>query len=243
MKKIDSQRLIICDLQSELFVKSRTLECSSEIFIRRFMNSKIVKLYDNEQILYDTVSPEDVFEYLNEEYGETKYGKIKYSEDELYWIGHLYRYFACTYELSSRQVYKIVKPKELKSLFKAYHSLDTAQAIERILEAKNLNLNIDYMEKGLEILRKLRKNINTYYYILSKDEHNKRILKLNNLNEIKEQDIVVLKYKDTDEIIKTKVIKVNSKNNENEKYLNEEETTYDLLIYNDNLRINLKIIN
>ena len=50
MKKIDSQRLIICDLQSELFVKSRTLECSSEIFIRRFMNSKIVKLYDNEQI-------------------------------------------------------------------------------------------------------------------------------------------------------------------------------------------------
>ena len=39
---------------------------------------------------------------------------------EIYWIGYLYRYFAFIYELSSVQVYKIVKPKELRCLFLPY---------------------------------------------------------------------------------------------------------------------------
>ena len=42
------------------------------------------------------------------------------------------------HELSSAQVYKIVKPKELRGLFLTYHTMDPAQAIERILEAKGM---------------------------------------------------------------------------------------------------------
>lgn len=33
---------------------------------------------------------------------------------------------------------KLIKPKELRELFLAYHTLDPSQAIERILEAKNI---------------------------------------------------------------------------------------------------------
>ena len=56
----------------------------------------------------------------------------------MYWIGYLYRYFSITYELTSAQVYKIIKPKELRGLFLPYHTMDPSQAIERILEAKGM---------------------------------------------------------------------------------------------------------
>ena len=40
--------------------------------------------------------------------------------------------------MTSAQIYKIVKPKELRDLFLPYHTMDPAQAIERILEAKGM---------------------------------------------------------------------------------------------------------
>ena len=43
--------------------------------------------------------------------------------------------------MSSIQVYKIVKPKELRGLYLPYHTLDPSQAIERILGSKNLLLD------------------------------------------------------------------------------------------------------
>ena len=159
MRTIDNNGLILCDIQSELFEKSIHLDCSSEIFIRRFMNSNVAKQFDSTQVLNDTLTIDNIFEELIDEYGDTSYGSVKYSRSELYWIGHIYRYFSYTYDISSKQVYKIVKPKELRSLFLAYHTFDTKQAIERILESKNIVLDKDYTEVGIQILRRLRKNV------------------------------------------------------------------------------------
>lgn len=159
MKNIDNNGLILCDLQSELFESSLSIDCSTEIFIRRFMNSKIAKRLDSTQILDDTLTISDILEELVKEYGHTSYGSIKYTKNELYWIGHLYRYLCYTYEISSKYAYKIIKPKELRKLFSAYHTFDTKQAIERILESKNLNLDKNYTVLGLQILRRMRKNI------------------------------------------------------------------------------------
>ena len=78
---------------------------------------------------------------IEEEYGASTYGSVKYNLNELYWIGYLYRYFSYTYNMSSIQVYKIVKPKELRGLYLPYHTLDPSQAIERILGSKNLLLD------------------------------------------------------------------------------------------------------
>ena len=86
-----------------------------------------------------------------------KYGKEKYTNNEMYWIGYLYRYFSYTYELSSYRVYKMVKPKELRNLYLPYHTLSVEQAIERILEAKNIQLEVDDIHKQLEIYKKIRK--------------------------------------------------------------------------------------
>ena len=66
--------------------------------------------------------------------------------------------FAYTYDKTSKQVYKTVKPKELRGLFLPYHTMDPAQAIDRILEAKELaNENADEEKRQFEIYKRIRK--------------------------------------------------------------------------------------
>ena len=148
MKKIDKDGLILCDIQAKAFEISITaMNTSSEIFVRRFMNSKIAKEMDNLSVLQDNLQAKDILDRIDEEYGKSDYGSVKYTKNEMYWIGYLYRYFAYTYNMSSIQVYKIVKPKELRGLFLPYHTMDTAQAIDRIIEAKGIAIDSADEEK------------------------------------------------------------------------------------------------
>lgn len=147
MKKIDKDGLLLCELQAKIFEMSiDATEVSSEIFIRRFMNSQISKSIDSCEILQTNMQANDILERIEEQYGKSNYGSKRYTKNELYWIGYIYRYFSYTYEKSSVQIYKIVKPKELRALFLPYHTLDPSQAIERILEAKNLFIVDDKAE-------------------------------------------------------------------------------------------------
>ncbi len=159
MKKINKDGLLLCDLQAKTFECAVDLtSVSSEIFIRRFMNSKIAKAMDNESILQTNMHEKDILDRIEEQYGKLEYGSIKYTHNEMFWIGYLYRYFCYTYELSSVQVYKIVKPKELRGLFLAYHTMDIAQAIERILEAKGLLVDEETeIKRQYEIFKRIRK--------------------------------------------------------------------------------------
>ena len=158
MKKIDHDGLLLCKIQGAIFENSlKKTKTSSEIFIRRFMFSNIAKEFDSKAYLNGSITKDEVFELIEDEYGESSYGKNKYSEQVLYWIGYLYRYFSYTYELTSKQVYRHVKPKELNGLYLAYHTLDCAQAIERILEAKNISFDIDEQNKRLlQIIKETR---------------------------------------------------------------------------------------
>jgi hypothetical protein len=159
MRKISKDGLLLCKLQAEAFENSiDKMDTSSAIFIRRFMKSEIAKRLDNESILESNIQANDILELINEEYGISNYGSVKYTRNEIYWIGYIYRYFAFTYEMSSAQVYKIVKPKELRGLFLPYHTMDPAQAIERILEAKEMIVDEETeLKRQYEIFRRIRK--------------------------------------------------------------------------------------
>lgn len=155
MRTFDETGLKLSRMQAELFVLSASkLECSSPIFLRRFMLSKVAARMDRDGFLYESCTAAGILQEIEEEFGATNYGKEKYSTEELYWMGYLYRYWSYTYEKSSKQVYKLMKPKELRGLYYPYHSLDPAQAIERILESKNLGEE-DLTQKGVEILRRI----------------------------------------------------------------------------------------
>ena len=158
MKKINKDGLLLCKLQATAFENSiDKMDSSSEIFIRRFMNSKVVKSLDNLSILDSNIQANDILQLINDEYGITNYGSVKYTRNEMYWIGYIYRYFSFTYELSSVQIYKIVKPKELRELFLPYHTMDPSQAIERILEAKGMltDKNAE-LERQYKIFKRIR---------------------------------------------------------------------------------------
>ena len=156
MKKIDKDGLMLCELQAKTFeITFSKGSSSSEIFRRRFMNSKIVTQFDNLGILQSNLQEKDVLQCVDEEYGLSEYGSVKYSKNELYWIGYIYRYYSYTYDIPSKQVYKIIKPKELRGVFLPYHSLDPSQAIERILDAKGLLISDeDEINRQYKILRK-----------------------------------------------------------------------------------------
>ena len=159
MKKIDNDGLLLCEMQAKAFELSGIEQnTSSAVFIRRFMNSDVAKQLDNMAVLQSNMQAADILKLIDEEYGKSEYGSVKYSLNELYWIGYIYRYYAYTYDTTSRQVYKIVKPKELRDLFLPYHTMDPAQAIDRILEAKGLaNENDDEEKRQFEIYKRIRK--------------------------------------------------------------------------------------
>lgn len=155
MRAFDESGLKLCRMQAELFVMSASkLECSSPIFLRRFMLSKVAVRMDQDGFLYESCTEEGILQEIEDEFGATNYGKEKYSTEELYWMGYLYRYWCYTYEKSSKQVYKQIKPKDLRQLYYPYHSLDPAQAIQRILESQNL-VEEDLTQKGVQILRRI----------------------------------------------------------------------------------------
>ena len=158
MKKIDKDGLILCDIQAKAFEISITaMNTSSEIFVRRFMNSKIAKEMDNLSVLQDNLQAKDILDRIDEEYGKSDYGSVKYTKNEMYWIGYIYRYYAYIYGKTSKQVYKIVKPKELRGLFLPYHTMDTAQAIDRIIEAKGIAIDsADEEKRQYEIYKCIR---------------------------------------------------------------------------------------
>ena len=160
MKTIDRDGLLLCDLQAKTFERSVDQEEeSSAVFVRRYMNSKAAKWLDSKTVLASNIQPADLLDMVEEEYGHSTYGSQKYTHNEMYWKGYVYRYFAYTYKQSSASVYRTIKPKELRGLFLPYHTMDPSQAIERILEAKGLQSKPEEdLMYQYHIFRKIRSN-------------------------------------------------------------------------------------
>jgi len=156
MREMDNYGLKLCKFQAEVFQKSiDEMDCSSRVFVRRFMLSDLAKRMDKDGFLFDAIDVIDALHEINSQFGPSDYGTVKYRKEELYWAGYIYRYWSYISEKNSKQIYKMVKPEELKKLYFPYHSLDPEQAIERIQESKGI-VKIDDIKRGVEILRNVR---------------------------------------------------------------------------------------
>lgn len=156
MRKMNHYGLKLCQFQAELFQNSiEETECSSGIFVRRFMHSDLAKRMDTDGFLFDATDLQDALSEIEIEFGRSDYGKIKYGSEELYWTGYIYRYWSYINEKSSKQIYKIIKPDELRKLYFSYHSLDPEQVIERIKESKGVKEEDD-IQRGVEVMKKVR---------------------------------------------------------------------------------------
>lgn len=152
MKKIDEVGYELAKYQAGLFaISADYLSCSSKYFVKKFMNSFLASRMDKVGFLFESL---DIYAALDELKNETDLtkGKEKVPSYILEWAGYLLRYWAYTYEVSSKFIFKHIKLDELVILYEPYHSLDIEEAIERINEAKNIRY-FTSIKDAVEILK------------------------------------------------------------------------------------------
>lgn len=155
MKKLNFNERKLCQIQGKIFEESiQKVQCSSLIFIRRFMQSSLATKFDDYSFLVIALDINDCFYEIENEYGFSSYGKIKYSKNEMFWIGYIYRALSIIYKLSSKKVFSLFNAKEIVKYYNIFHTFDIEQAAEKMMESINYNV-LDIEEASYRILKKL----------------------------------------------------------------------------------------
>jgi len=128
---MDSIQLKLCDIQGRLF--ERSMNYASEGFIRDFMNSEVAEHLDSPYNKLQWMGEEYLLDELTDEKKLSKEGE-KYSPEVLYWIGYIYRYWACSRNEKSKKIYRHAPAKTMKRNYAAFHSFDPSIAIDDLIE-------------------------------------------------------------------------------------------------------------
>ena len=131
MRKDKGARL---QYQGKLFEKSAELDCSSSIFMRRFLHSELLNDLDNSKSISFDIN--EGIKSILEQFGDSSYGKEKYSKAALFWIGYMYRYIAYTREQETSYIMKLFNHKQMNNVYYSYHTQDPEWCIKSLL---NLN--------------------------------------------------------------------------------------------------------
>lgn len=142
MRKFNHEGLLLAEYQGKLFEKSSELNCSTAIFMRRFLHSNLLKKLDgNNQILITFDVNEGIYSIL-EQFGDSNYGKVKYSKSALFWMGYMYRYISYTREQSTKFIMSLFNYKQMNDVYYSFHTQDPEWCIQNLLEINNLSENI-----------------------------------------------------------------------------------------------------
>ncbi|WP_337409487.1 hypothetical protein, partial [Holdemanella sp.] len=77
-----------------------------------------------------------------EQFGDSNYGKLKYSKNSLFWIGYMYRYISYTREQSTKFIMKIFNYKQMNDVYYSFHTQDPEWCIKDLLEINGLSEKI-----------------------------------------------------------------------------------------------------
>ena len=140
-REMDAGGLLLCRYQAEIFALSRSLDIGSREFIKRFVYSSVCFDLDSLAIFS---RPFDANEAIDSLKSGIKASKAeKWSEDELHWVGYIYRYWAYVDGIDTKRVYKMMPPKKIKPFYPLYHGMDPQEAIDIWKKEYNLVPNID----------------------------------------------------------------------------------------------------
>jgi hypothetical protein len=130
---MDSIQLKLCDIQGRLF--ERFTAYASEGFIRDFMNSEVAEHLDSPYNKLQWMGEEYLIDGLGDERALDTEGE-RHSPEVLYWIGYLYRYWACARGERSRRIYRQAPAKTMRRNNMAFHALDPDVAIDDLIEIR-----------------------------------------------------------------------------------------------------------
>ncbi len=132
---MEELQLKLCDIQGRLFELSAKKKYNSVAFVKAFMTSEIAKALDSEYNRMQWAGEE----YLLEEVISAMGNKISvdedvFSEEVLYWIGYIYRYWHYHTGEDSAKIYKQAPVETMKRNYLMFHTMSPALAIEDLKE-------------------------------------------------------------------------------------------------------------
>ena len=135
-------QLKLCDIQGRLFELSAKKKYSSVAFIKAFMTSATAKELDSKYNRMQWAGEEYLLEEVVSAAGEslTKSGEV-FSDDILYWIGYIYRYWHYYTGEDSAKIYKQAPVETMKRNYMMFHTMDPELAIEDLKEIHNQKSN------------------------------------------------------------------------------------------------------
>ena len=134
MKKFDHDGLLLAEYQGKLFEKSTELRCSTAVFLRRFLYSDLAKKMDTNEVATLSLDVNEGIESILNQFGESDYGKTKFSKNALFWMGYMYRYLSYTRGVTTKFVMNLFPYKQLNDVYYSFHTQDPEWCVQSLLE-------------------------------------------------------------------------------------------------------------
>ena len=77
----------------------------------------------------------------------------------MYWLGFIYRYICYTRECSTKFIFELIPPSELKTHYYVYHTQSEEWVVNRILETRDLTEDI--FDKNKRLKKRLKEQYKT----------------------------------------------------------------------------------
>ena len=142
MRNFDHNGLLLAEYQGKLFEKSSDLNCSTGIFIRRFLHSELLNKLDSNNPALLSLDVNEGITSIIEQFGDTDYGNIKYSKSALFWIGYMYRYISYTREISTKFILDIFTYKQMNDVYFSFHTQAPEWCINSLLDINGIDDSI-----------------------------------------------------------------------------------------------------
>ena len=131
-----SIELQLCDIQGRLFKLSAQRGINSAEFVKVFMKSATAKALDSTYNRMQWAGEEYLLEEVIDEAGDgfEKPGEV-YTEELIYWIGYIYRYWHYVTGESSKEIYKLAPVKVMKQNYERLYLMTPEEVIEILKES------------------------------------------------------------------------------------------------------------
>ena len=132
-----SIELQLCDIQGRLFKLSVQRGISSAEFIKVFMKSATAKALDSTYNRMQWAGEEYLLEEVIDEAADRfKKPSEVYSEELIYWIGYIYRYWHYVTGESSKEIIKLASVKVMRQNYERLYMMTPEEVIKKLKEKK-----------------------------------------------------------------------------------------------------------
>ncbi|MBR6411135.1 MAG: hypothetical protein IKS35_07115 [Clostridia bacterium] len=132
--------LKLCDIQGRLFELSGDKSIPSAAFIRAFMTSDVATELDSTYNRAQWMGEEYLLEEVKSAAGDALSGTGDvFSNDILYWIGYVYRYWHFYTGEDSSKIIRQAPVDTMRRNYMMFHTMDPSLAIEDLKEINGQN--------------------------------------------------------------------------------------------------------